>query len=254
MRKPFLGGNWKMNADIEAAHALASACHKYVQSSRLEMVLFPSFVYLSDLQFLLTGGYCRLGAQDVSEFDKGAYTGEVAAYMLHDFDCAYVLVGHSERRHIYKETNSTVAAKYQQAWQACVQPILCVGETLQQKQANQVEAVITEQLQAVIEQSGIDSFQDSVIAYEPVWAIGTGEVATEEAINNAHQLIRQYLSSHSQTVAESVRIIYGGSLKPSNAHSIFNLPEVDGGLAGGAALKSDDFLSLYDELVQTYRA
>lgn len=250
MRKPFLGGNWKMNADSHLAQTLAHSINAGVTTPHADVVLFPSGVYLEQVRQQLVQSYCKIGAQNVCEYDQGAYTGEIAAYMLADMGCAYVLVGHSERRHIYGESNDTVAAKYQRALEQSLTPVLCVGETLHQKQSDQVNTILTQQVQAVIQQSGINSLEHGVIAYEPVWAIGTGEVATQDAINHAHQMIRQYLKSHSQQVAESVRIVYGGSVKPDNASAIFSLPEVDGGLIGGASLKADSFLALYNQLIQ----
>ena len=248
MRKPFLGANWKMKTDWQQAHDLAEAIDEGVNTAHCEVVLFPSFIHLPLVQYLVIEGDCQVGAQNVCDQADGAYTGEIAAYMLKEFDCAYVLVGHSERRHIYQESTTMVANQYQKALDQAIDPILCVGETLQQRQNQQIESVLTQQIKPVIEQSGIDSFEDGVIAYEPVWAIGTGEVATSEAINEAHELIRQYLRSYSSTIADSVRIIYGGSVKPDNAASIFELSEVDGGLIGGASLESDSLLKLYNQL------
>lgn len=249
MRTPFLGGNWKMNGTLKQLQTLAQAIHEGIDADHVEVALFPSYVYIDAIESIIQPGYCGLGAQHVCDQEQGSYTGEVAASMLSDMGCDYVLVGHSERRHIYQETNAQIAQKYQRVLDQHMMPILCVGETMEQKQHKQVESVLAHQLEAVMHQDTIDHLQDGIIAYEPVWAIGTGQVPTAEVINANHHFIRQYLRQYSEVVADSVRIVYGGSLKPDNAQAIFTLSEVDGGLVGGASLKSHDFLNLYKQLL-----
>lgn len=249
MRTPFLGANWKMNGTRDQLQSLAQTIHQGIDNDNVDVALFPSYVYCSIINSTIKPGYCRLGAQHVSDQENGAYTGEVSASMLKDIGCDYVLIGHSERRHIYQETNAQIAAQYQRALEQHMTPILCVGETSEQKHHKQVESVLAQQLEAIIQQDTIGHLQNGVIAYEPVWAIGTGQVPTAEVINANHHYIRQYLRQYSDVVADSIRIVYGGSLKPDNAQAIFTLSEVDGGLVGGASLQSDAFLTLYGQLL-----
>ena len=196
------------------------------------------------------GSKVAVGAQNVSEHAKGAYTGEVAPAMLSDIGCDYVIVGHSERRTLYGETSSDVAAKFKAALEGGLKPILCVGETLEERQAEQTDAVVEEQLNVVLDLVGIAAFANAVIAYEPVWAIGTGMTATPEQAQDVHAHIRQLLAGHDAGVAEGVQILYGGSMKGENAAGLLAKQDIDGGLIGGASLKAPDFLAIADAAAQ----
>lgn len=214
------------------------------QSDSVELLICPPFPYLAAMAAKLSGTGVALGAQNVSQHQAGAYTGETAPSMLSDVGCTYVLVGHSERRAVMGESSEMVAAKFQAAQDAGLIAVLCVGETQQQREAKQTEAVVDEQLNAVIDGSGIQAFSNAVIAYEPVWAIGTGLTATPEQAQDVHRHIREVLAARDQDVADAVRILYGGSVKGDNAAGLFSNPDIDGGLIGGASLKSADFLAI----------
>jgi len=214
------------------------------QSDSVELLICPPFPYLAAMATKLSGTGVALGAQNVSQHQAGAYTGETAPSMLSDVGCSYVLVGHSERRAIMGESSEMVAAKFQAAQDAGLIPVLCVGETQQQREAKQTDAVVDEQLTAVIDGSGIQALSNAVIAYEPVWAIGTGLTATPEQAQDVHRHIREVLAARDQDVADAVRILYGGSVKGDNAAGLFSKPDIDGGLIGGASLKSADFLAI----------
>ncbi|MAA73057.1 MAG: triose-phosphate isomerase [Bermanella sp.] len=186
----------------------------------------------------------KWGAQDVSQHPSGAYTGEVAVSMLEDFACKYALVGHSERRELFHESDDIVADKFLALLGSSVLPILCVGETLSQRESGETMAVIVAQIEAVLSKAGIAGFNNAVIAYEPVWAIGTGKTATPEQAQDVHKAIREYLAQYDATIAETIQIVYGGSVKPNNAEAIFAQPDVDGALVGGASLNSNDFVKI----------
>lgn len=186
----------------------------------------------------------KLGAQNLSQFDKGAYTGEVSSGMLNDFACDFVIVGHSERRALYGETNEVVAEKCAAAERAGIIPILCVGETYEQRETGITERIIKAQLDAIIKSIGIDFFNKAVIAYEPVWAIGTGKTASPQQAQDVHAFIRKIIANQNRTVAEELLILYGGSVKASNAQELFMMPDIDGGLIGGASLVADDFVAI----------
>ena len=219
------------------------------QSDGIELLICPPFPYLAAIAAKLSGTGVALGAQNVSQHEAGAYTGETAPSMLSDVGCTYVLVGHSERRAIMDESSEMVAAKFQAAQDAGLIAVLCVGETQQQREAKQTEEVVDEQLNAVIDSSGIQAFSNAVIAYEPVWAIGTGLTATPEQAQDVHRHIREVLATRNQDVADAVRILYGGSVKGDNAAGLFSKPDIDGGLIGGASLKSADFLAIAEAAV-----
>jgi len=204
----------------------------------------PPFPYLASVASQLQGSAVELGAQNVSEHQAGAYTGEVASRMLRDVGCRYVIVGHSERRALYGESSAQVAEKMAAALGAGLVPILCVGEMLEEREAGSTEEVVGEQLGAALERSGIAAFKGSVIAYEPVWAIGTGKTATPEQAQDVHRYIRSVLAEQDASVAETVQILYGGSVKGDNAAGLFAMPDIDGGLIGGASLKPADFLAI----------
>ncbi len=245
MRGYLVAGNWKMNGSNAAnAELVDGIVAGMPQSDSVELLICPPFPYLAAMAAKLSGTGVALGAQNVSQHQAGAYTGETAPSMLSDVGCTYVLVGHSERRAIMGESSEMVAAKFQAAQDAGLIAVLCVGETQQQREAKQTEAVVDEQLNAVIDGSGIQAFSNAVIAYEPVWAIGTGLTATPEQAQDVHRHIREVLAAREQDVADAVRILYGGSVKGDNAAGLFSKPDIDGGLIGGASLKSADFLAI----------
>ena len=202
------------------------------------------FPYLAQAQSVLTGTPVVWGAQNLSEQAQGAFTGEVSASMLQDFACRYVLGGHSERRSIYGETDALVAEKFAVALAAGLRPVLCVGETLEQREAGQTVAVVSTQIDAVLKRVGVAAFANAVIAYEPVWAIGTGRTATSEQAQEVHAAIRAQIAQADAAVAGGLQILYGGSMKPSNAVELLGMPDIDGGLIGGASLVAADFLAI----------
>lgn len=208
------------------------------------LLVCPPFPYLSAVAALVAGSAVKVGAQNVSEHESGAFTGEVAPGMLRDVGCEYVIVGHSERRAMYGESSFQVAAKFQAAQAAGMTPILCVGETLEERNAGTTESVVDFQLSAVVDAAGIGAFASAVVAYEPVWAIGTGMTATPEQAQDVHKHIRSQLAARDEEIAAGVRILYGGSMKGENAAGLLAMPDIDGGLIGGAALKANDFLAI----------
>jgi len=245
MRGYLVAGNWKMNgSNASNAELVDGIIAGMPQSDAVELLICPPFPYLGAIAAKLSGTGVALGAQNVSQHEAGAYTGETAPSMLIDVGCKYVLVGHSERRAIMGESSEMVAAKFQAAQDAGLVPVLCVGETQAERESKQTEAVVDEQLNAVIEGSGIEALQNAVIAYEPVWAIGTGLTATPEQAQDVHRHIRDVVAGRNQDVADAVRILYGGSVKGENAAGLFSKPDIDGGLIGGASLKSADFLAI----------
>jgi len=245
MREFLVAGNWKMNGSISANKALISGIVAGIpDGGGFRLLVCPPFPYLAAVADQVEGSKVALGAQTVSEHESGAFTGETAPSMLKDVGCEYVIVGHSERRAMYGESSEIVAAKFTAAQAAGLVPILCVGETLAEREAGTTEKVIDEQLDAVLEAAGIDAFAAAVIAYEPVWAIGTGMTATPEQAQDVHRHIRARLAVHSSDLAEKVQILYGGSMKGENAPGLLSMPDIDGGLIGGASLKADDFLAI----------
>ncbi|PPD20268.1 MAG: triose-phosphate isomerase [Methylomonas sp.] len=244
MRQSLIMGNWKMNGSRQDGQALANTLAEGLGSVTQEVAVCVPFVYLSDIQQTLTGSAIVVGAQNVADQTSGAYTGEVSATMLADCGCKYALVGHSERRSYYGDTNASVAKRFIEAQKQNIIPVLCVGETLEERESNRTFQVVDEQLDAVIDAAGIDAFQKAVIAYEPVWAIGTGKTATDDQAQEVHRYIRQRIAARSQTVADSVQILYGGSVKPDNAKALFAMPDIDGGLVGGASLDAKGFLQI----------
>ncbi len=245
MRRKLVVGNWKMHGSLAQNELLLSAVKSGVaQLSRVDVAVCAPFPYLAQLERELTASAVKWGAQDVHQLEKGAYTGEVSAAMLADFGCTYVIVGHSERRSIYGETSRLVAEKFAAAQSAGLIPILCVGETLDQRENGETESVVAEQLDAVIALAGVQALSKAVVAYEPVWAIGTGKTATQEQAQAVHAFIRQRVSGHDGHVAEGLAILYGGSVKASNAPALFAMKDIDGGLIGGAALVAEEFLGI----------
>ncbi|MDJ0893312.1 MAG: triose-phosphate isomerase [Gammaproteobacteria bacterium] len=245
MRQTLVAGNWKMNGTLESVHALVGGIKSGLDTvTDTEVVVCPPFVYLETVSRLISGTSVVLGAQNVAKEDPGAFTGEIAAPMLRDFGCQYVIVGHSERRNLYGETDSLVADKFARALQEGLKPILCVGELLEEREAGKEREVVARQVNAVIEKVGIAGVGKGVIAYEPVWAIGTGKTASPEQAQEAHAFIREQMASHDGTVAESTRILYGGSVNAGNIDGLVAAPDIDGGLIGGASLKPQDFLAI----------
>ncbi|HVT36508.1 MAG TPA: triose-phosphate isomerase [Nevskiaceae bacterium] len=245
-RQYLVAGNWKMNGSSDAnAKLVRDLLFDVKKYPDVEVVVCPPMLYVESVGKLIAGSKIGLGAQTLCEQEKqGAYTGEVHGGMLKDLDCQYVIVGHSERRAYYGETDALVARKFATA-QACgLKPILCIGETLAEREGNQTEAVLARQLNAVIAACGILSFKTAVIAYEPVWAIGTGKTASPEQAQAAHAHIRGLLSANDAKIAASTRILYGGSVKADNAQTLFACADVDGGLIGGASLKAAEFLAI----------
>jgi triosephosphate isomerase len=245
MRTPLIAGNWKMNgtsADLSALTQAVVAGAGDIDSA--DVLVCPPFVYLSQVEALLGSEPVALGAQDVYFEASGAYTGEIAAAMLKDIGCGYVIVGHSERRALMGDSNDIVARKFMAAKQANLTPILCVGETLEDRHADNTMSVISSQFAAVVDAAGIEAFADAVVAYEPVWAIGSGETASPEQAQEVHAALRGMAAKRSAKIAADLRLLYGGSVKPGNAADLFSMPDIDGGLIGGASLNADDFLAI----------
>jgi triosephosphate isomerase len=245
MRQPLVAGNWKMNGSRQSIRELLDgilAGHDAV--TRAEVAVCAPFVYLAQVADRLKGTPVAWGAQNVNDHESGAYTGEISGPMLQEFGCKYVIVGHSERRSIYGETDDDVARRFMAAQANNLTPILCVGELLEEREAGTTNQVVERQLDAVIEQAGIGAIGNSVIAYEPVWAIGTGKVATPEQAQEVHAMIRSKLAGLNGDVASGVRILYGGSMKPDNAAELIGQDDIDGGLIGGASLNAEDFLGI----------
>jgi len=243
MRAKLIAGNWKMNGNLQSAIDLVEGI-KAGDTGNAQLVVCPSAVYLMKVGGMLAQSNITLGAQNVCDQDSGAYTGEIAASMLRDCGCEYAIVGHSERRALYGESDQLVAARFAQAQQGGLKPILCVGESLDERNGGVTETVVARQIDAVIDTSGIDAMSQAVIAYEPVWAIGTGQVATPEQAQAVHAFIRERLAQLNPDIAERVQILYGGSMNPANAAQLLSQTDIDGGLIGGAALKADDFLAI----------
>ena len=233
-----VAANWKMNGSRAVNEAWLSQFNACKNALSCDVVVCAPYVYLDQLRHAL--GRDEMGAQDVSEYSSGAYTGDTAAEMLADTGCAWVIVGHSERRQWHGETDAVVAAKAERALQAMLRPIVCIGETLQQREAGQTHAVLRSQLAAVLDRVGVEGLSSGALAYEPVWAIGTGRTATPEQAQEVHAALRSQIGD----TAERVRILYGGSVKPANAAELFTQPDIDGGLIGGASLVAADFVAI----------
>lgn len=244
MRKPLVAGNWKLNGSrtsaVELADAVASAC----ANLPIETLVCPAFVHITDVCQAVAGHSLQVGAQDCSDQPEGAYTGEVSAAMLAELGVSSVIVGHSERRQFYADSNERVAAKFEQVQSAGLTPIFCVGESADERQAGTTRDVISGQLQAVVARCGVASLGNAVLAYEPVWAIGTGLTATPVEAQEVHQWLRAEVGKGSAEIADGLRILYGGSVKPGNAVELFAQADIDGGLIGGAALDAADFSAI----------
>ena len=248
-RKILVAGNWKMHGDPDMVKNLVDGIVAGTDGvTAYEVAVCPPDVFLSNVKDHLDGSVVRLGGQTVSEHPHGgAHTGETSAEMLLAMGCELVLVGHSERRTDNGETDQDVANKFARAKEAGLVPVLCVGETLEERQSGATKAVVQRQIEAVIDKVGIDGLGQAVIAYEPVWAIGTGLTASPEEAQEVHQFIRSQLATKNDTIARRIQILYGGSCKGSNAHALFSMPDIDGGLIGGAALTSTDFLAICEQ-------
>jgi len=247
MRQRLVAGNWKMHGTRDGVKALIGELKAGIDRVKTAQVaVCPPYVFLPEVRDMLQGSAIALGAQDVCQIDgEGAYTGEVSAAMLSEFDCRYVIVGHSERRHIYDESDTLVVEKFVAARRQGLTPILCVGETLDQRESDQTEKVIGDQLEALfVLEHGADQLAHAVIAYEPVWAIGTGRTATPDQAQEVHAFIRRKVADYNPAIAEQVAILYGGSVKAGNAADLFAMADIDGGLIGGASLKADEFLAI----------
>lgn len=245
MRQPIIAGNWKMNGSRESIKMLLDGLKTGIGDvNSAEVVVCAPYIYLADVHQQLDTVAIAYGAQNLSTEAKGAFTGEISADMLLDFACKYVIVGHSERRTLYAEDDALVAQKFSVARKAGLIPILCVGELLEEREAGTTEEVVARQLNAVIELEGVAALADAVIAYEPVWAIGTGKTATPEQAQEVHAYIRKLIAEKDANVAEKVRIQYGGSMNAGNAADLLAKDDIDGGLIGGASLKAEDFLTI----------
>jgi triosephosphate isomerase len=253
MRKPFIGGNWKMNTDsksaVELAKGVAQGCSDVLD--KVDVSVCPPFVYLSAVKQALGSSKVGLGAQDVYFEAKGAFTGEVSCQMLKDVGCKNVLIGHSERRHVIKETDALINKKLVAAIDAGLLPIFCVGELLEERKAGKTEQVVKEQIQKGMAGITVEKAKAVTIAYEPVWAIGTGVNATPDQAQEVHLMIRQFIAAmYNKDFAAQIRIQYGGSAKPDNAAVLIAQPDIDGLLVGGASLKADDFAAMVKAAAQ----
>jgi len=245
MRRILVAGNWKMNGSRAMVKALLEGLLAGSENeSGADLAVFPPFPYLGDAQAMLTGSSISWGAQNLNPVAQGAHTGEVSAGMLLDFGCRYVLVGHSERRAIYGESDEDVAARFEAALAAGLEPVLCVGETLEERESGETERVVDRQLSAVLGRCGIEGFARAIVAYEPVWAIGTGKTASPDQAQAVHAFIRDKFVSQDDIIAGQLRILYGGSVNGTNAAELFARDDIDGGLVGGASLKVGDFLAI----------
>ncbi len=244
MRQAMVAGNWKMNGSSASVKELITGIKAGIDQTSAEVAVCPPFVYIPAVAEAITGSPIKLGAQNLCEHDSGAYTGEVAGPMLKDVGCEYVIVGHSERRSLYGETDEVTAIKYAAALKNGLKPIFCIGETLEERESGVTNDVIARQLDAILNTEGVASLANAVLAYEPVWAIGTGKTASPEQAQEVHAFIRGKVAALDAGVADDLRILYGGSMNPGNAADLIAQPDIDGGLIGGASLKADDFLAI----------
>jgi triosephosphate isomerase len=258
MRKPLVAGNWKMNGTRASNQSLLDAILKYAADfSDIDVALFPPAIYIPQVQQALTGTGIHWGTQNVSSSLNGPYTGEISAAMNHDFNCEFTLIGHSERRCLYDELDldqlvldQLVAEKYEAAASSGLTPIICIGESPQEHDLGQTEEVVVRLLDTLIAHQGAKALSRTVLAYEPVWAIGTGKSASPEWAQNVHQFMRERVAKHDKNTAENLQILYGGSVKGNNAASLFSKPDIDGGLIGGASLIADEFVKICQAAAQ----
>ena len=245
MRQPIVAGNWKMNGSLESIRELVAGLKAGIgEVNAAEVAVCAPSIYLAETASLVDGSALKLGAQDLSNAASGAYTGEISGAMLNDFGTEYVIVGHSERRHGRGESDELVAEKFKAAQDAGLTPILCIGELLEEREEGVTEAVCARQMDAVISAYGVAALKNSVVAYEPVWAIGTGKTATPEQAQEVHAFVRAHVAKQDADVAEGLRIQYGGSMNAGNAAELLAMEDIDGGLIGGASLKAEDFLTI----------
>lgn len=245
MRQKLVAGNWKLNGSKASIESLMGGILAGLEGmDNVAVAVCPPYVYIPMTQTLVPGSRIDLGSQDIADQDAGAFTGEVSGAMLKEFGCDYAIVGHSERRAIYGEQDADTARKFAAARKHGLKPILCVGETLEEREAGITEAVVARQLDAVIALEGVEALTDGVIAYEPVWAIGTGKTASPQQAQDVHAFIRGKLATLNAAVAAKVQILYGGSVKGANAAELFAMPDIDGGLIGGASLDANEFLAI----------
>jgi len=245
MRQVMVAGNWKMNGSSESVKELIAGIKEGMGSvPNAEVVVCPPAVYIPRVSGAADGSGVKVGSQNICDEDKGAFTGEISGDMLKDIGCEYAIVGHSERRALYGESDALVAKRFAAARRNGIKPIFCIGETLEERESGITNDVCARQIDAVLELEGVEALADGVIAYEPVWAIGTGKVATPEQAQEVHAFIRGKIAALNSEVAEGLRILYGGSMNPGNAAELIGQPDIDGGLIGGASLKSEDFLNI----------
>lgn len=244
MRKSLVAGNWKMNGSIAEAKSLIDGVLSGIGDVTADVAVCPPYIYVPLVGEMLQGSAIGLGAQNVSKEEAGAFTGEISGAMLTDVGCRYAIIGHSERRSLYGESDELVAEKYAACLRHGLTPILCVGESLDERENGATTDVVERQLKAVVDVNGIEAIAKGVIAYEPVWAIGTGMTATPQQAQDVHAFIRGWLGVQDAEVAQKVQILYGGSVKGSNAAELFAQADIDGGLIGGASLLVDDFLTI----------
>ncbi len=245
MRRTLIAGNWKMNGSLSSIEELINGIKDgLAEVSNADMAVCPPAVYISKVNELIGDVSIGLGTQNICDQESGAFTGELAPSMLKEFNCSYAIIGHSERRSLYGESDELVAKRFAMAVQSGIIPLFCIGETLEERESGIMEDVVSRQIDAVIDTQGIDAIGQCVIAYEPVWAIGTGVTASPEQAQAAHAFIRSKLAALSEDVAAKVQILYGGSMNAGNAKELLSQPDIDGGLIGGAALKAADFLAI----------
>ncbi len=251
MRRKLVVGNWKMHGSREGVSQLLGALLAKTAEPvpGVEIAVCPTYLHIGMASEMLDGSNIALGAQDGHPEMEGAFTGAVSASMLGEFGVTYVIVGHSERRTLFGETDEVVAGKFNAVQGQGLTPILCVGESLQQREAGETENVVLQQLRAVVDSAGIAALSNAVVAYEPVWAIGTGKTATPEQAQEVHELLRNEIATQDGKIAQEIRIIYGGSVKASNAAELFAQADIDGGLVGGASLQDEDFISIVNSAV-----
>ncbi len=244
LKKRFVAGNWKMNGSLAKNRELLNALIEMVKDADSDIVVFPPAIYVQQVASIVEGTNIKVGIQNVSAEPKGAFTGEISIPMAQDFGCDYILIGHSERRTLFGETDADVAKKMQAVVAAGLVPVICVGETLEERESGQTNAVIEMQLVSVIDAIGISAFENAVIAYEPVWAIGTGKTATPEEADQVHDFIHCTLKKYSDNISDLVRVVYGGSVNASNVDTLFEKKNIDGALVGGASLEAEGFMKI----------
>ena len=244
MRQILVAGNWKLNGSKESIKELLSGILAGMSEAKTAVAVCAPYIYIPLVQEILEGTDVKYGSESISEHDSGAFTGEISGPMLKEFSCQYAIVGHSERRTLFCEKDADTAKKFAAARKHGLTPILCVGELLEERENGTTEEVVSRQLDAVIDLEGVESLADAVIAYEPVWAIGTGKTASPQQAQDVHAFIRSKLAKLNTNVADKVQILYGGSVNGGNADELFAMPDIDGGLIGGASLKSEDFLAI----------